>query len=494
MKMCKWFSFLVLIAMLTAMPSCGSSLAPVEPLTFDDVLEIANARRQTVHEKDMGMVYAMVEGRTPSAIEWERVIHSSRAGLISREEAMEDVVVLFDLLKHWYGAYKYFGGNAVFMPLRDSLIESLADRNDIVTLDFSLMVQDTLSQVIADNHFSFDGVAVGVSYNFFAWETPFVRSINGLRERDTDRYLLEVIGHELDEIFRLAVDDNGEFFYVAVVARHEDYGLMYSLSAVYEDGGVESVRLRNSSILSAPGRAHVPALVFKYDIPVVSMRGDFHLPFPCPYDSVPVLMPDNAALMLSFAEELRGQTNIIVDIRTNEGGNMGLPRMWLYRLMGEAVPSGRVFFQAVYPMPYDGASSHLLDMFHTQGQEGVWKFIGDYHVVEALTDRFVLNDVRIILLVDRFTVSAAEFFVGMVLNIENTLVIGQNTAGALLTNGGASMRLPNSGIPFRFGNGILVYREGDFREGIGYAPDVWVVGDALTAALAMLSGNLLEID
>jgi len=73
--------------------------------------------------------------------------------------------------------------------------------------------------------------------------------------------------------------------------------------------------------------------------------------------------------------------------------------------------------------------------------------------------------------------------------MENTLVIGQNTQGALLTSGSLELFLPNSGISLRMGSAMFFQEEGTWQEGIGFAPDVWVVGDALTAALAILNNQ-----
>jgi C-terminal processing protease CtpA/Prc len=83
--------------------------------------------------------------------------------------------------------------------------------------------------------------------------------------------------------------------------------------------------------------------------------------------------------------------------------------------------------------------------------------------------------------------SAAEIFADKMLNLENTLIIGQNTAGFLIAPGNVPYYLPNSGIPFVAGIEHFMHPAGNFYEGIGIAPDVWVIGDALTAALAMVN-------
>jgi hypothetical protein len=299
MSRLKSLGVVAFLVLLITMPACGAGVAEVQPITFDDVMGRANERRRVVHERDMGRIYAHIEGRTPSAIEWARLFYSPRAAFVSGEEATEDVMILFDLLKHWYGAYEYFGGDAVFLPLRDELVASLADTESMLTFTFSQMIQNVLSQALADNHFLFDGAVIGVQYNFFVWETPFVRSENGLRERETGRYLTEVAGYELDEIFRLAMDEDAELFYAAVIHRPQGYGLTHSVTAIFEGGEKEIIRLRNVSALTltTPARDMNPSLVFEGDIPVVSI-------------ATLDITPDTAHTLMSFAAQLRRQPYI----------------------------------------------------------------------------------------------------------------------------------------------------------------------------------------
>ena len=507
MRFSKLFSLLFALILVSIVSACGSGDAKVYPITIDDVFARANQRRQDVQEHDMDRILAHIEGRTPSVIELEKLLFTPRASVISAYEAVEDVMILFDFLKHGYGAYEYFGGDAVFLPLRDRLIEDLADYEEIVTGILSQMIQGALSEVIADNHFEFDRTTIGISYNFFVWETPFVRSGNGVREKETDRYLLEVIGHDLDDILRLAANESGEFYYIAVIPRPEDYGLRYSIEAVFE-GGTELIQLRNSSILPTPGRTMTPSLTFENDIPIVTMRGNLPFPVPTAWDLGSGFIPDNTNIFLSYADQLQGQPYVILDIRSNTGGSTLLPELWLYRLLGEVVPHNRDIIRqrpgsVEIDLPDDFAEFSLFwreyDRLMNQDEmpEVPWLeqtniALNYYFELISSGDGFVPNDTILILLIDRFAFSAAELFVSHVLNIENTLIIGQNTSGGLLTPSGFPHNLPNSGLSFSFADEFYLYQEGQFGEGIGYAPDIWAVGDALTVALSLINNMRQE--
>ena len=87
-----------------------------------------------------------------------------------------------------------------------------------------------------------------------------------------------------------------------------------------------------------------------------------------------------------------------------------------------------------------------------------------------------------------FEVSGGETFADQFTNIENTLVIGQNTFGMLTTSSGTPHYLPNSGMPVSMGRYLLLHPENTWIEGVGFEPDIWVVGNALNAAFALISG------
>jgi len=476
--------------------------AEVISITFDDILATANLRRQNTFEPDMDRVHALIYGRDPSVIEWERLFYAPRAHAISTEEAIEDVMILFDLLKHWYAAYNYFGGDEVFLPLRDSILDSLSEMERVVTAMLSMQLQEALAQVIADNHFVFNGVTIGVRNHRFVWETPFDKTENGFVHRDTGRLLVNIEGHSIDEVFRLAANEYGEFFYLPVFLRDEEYGGIYAVTFIFENGDQERIIMNDSWMGFA--QSPIPTLEFTDSIPVVTMRGNMPFPAATSWDESFYLNPDYGQLFLSFAEELQDEDVIIIDIRTNLGGSGELGRIWFYMLTGNIIPGGHVgiythgitppnameslpkhWYQYFNPLDetieYFDAWAEIFDQFSQ---------IDDYHTMDFVhaTPGFS-NDTLLILLIDRFSSSAAEFFTSHVLNMENTLVIGQNTGGVLLTSGFHSLHLPNSGLPVVMGPSFFMHPENQWQEGIGYAPDIWVIGDALTAALAIANNR-----
>jgi len=208
---------------------------------------------------------------------------------------------------------------------------------------------------------------------------------------------------------------------------------------------------------------------------------------------------DYIQTFLNFVNEIRDATAVIIDIRNAFTGDPLLPSSWLYRFVGEIVPTN---FVEVATIPYEQLVYHL-ESDELYSPDSVFFSLEEYrHLagVSALDSRHTVshhtqvnsiieNDTLIILLVDNHTSSTSEHFVDMMFSISNTLVVGQNTFGAAISHRHRSLALPNSGIVFSPGISVRVPAEGYYVEGVGLAPDVWVHGDALTAALALIYGQ-----
>lgn len=474
---------------------------PPGELTLENLLVIANQRRKIVHEPDMERIHSWLDEREPITLNTAELFGDQRRNELSREEAEGDAKVLFALLRQLYAGYHYFGGDDVFLPLLDELLEEIAGQQSWPTCSFVELARERLGEVIFDNHFVIDGYSGDGTFNdphhTFIWNTPFDRSERGLYRRETGIYVTSVRGYEIDQLFRLTMDEHGDVYYLPIVMRPAREGDRYSLYITFEHG-VQRVNLTPTHYERTHPRGASSSLRHQGGIPILDVRWMANSFNHYTHGH------QTALGLLAHADYLRDTPVFILDLRSNEGGASALSYTWLYRLLGEYVPTNfnwlsildtRIEIPPGVSRPdswYRGLTDRT-GFYFTYPPELTERYLQREPIADNIfftppgaRDRVVANDQLVIVLIDRFTRSAGETFADQFTNIENTLVIGQNTSGSLLTSYSRALYLPSSGMPVIMGRHMLVHPEGTWREGVGLAPDIWVIGDALTAALALL--------
>jgi len=199
----------------------------------------------------------------------------------------------------------------------------------------------------------------------------------------------------------------------------------------------------------------------------------------------------DAIRFIGFTANLWNEPIIIVDIRSNQGGSISLPVQWLNSLMGVNVPETGIMLISLCDKIYE--TLYHPGIFEYQNYR-VFRpshsFDGNHRISGYPHTGIIDNNPFIIMLVDRYTAGSGERMADMMFNMANTLVIGQNTRGSAISDSGWPIILPNTGIVVSFGNMLILFPEGHFATGRGITPDIWVTGDALTAALAMVENHI----
>ena len=443
----------------------------VSEIALDDVLAISNTRRYNVMRPDPASpevleIAAKLRHRIPR---WVRPEEGLESEYISHVAAIADIEHLFSILWGLYIAYEYFGGDEAFLPIKDDILQQLDLFDVIHPIELGQIISDSLAYVITDRHFSL----YWYDDDTYGWWFPtspvsfvensravFDRVETGYRNRNNNLYVINIVGHDLCEVFRLSIDENGHFFYSPILMLElvVDY---YKIIIEYEDGSSEPIFLKENRL---PFHIHddVTGMWNEEGTPIVYLAR-------MPYDGEP-----DARRFLSYGEMLNKEPISILDLRNNPGGHPTLPARWLQRLVDEIVPSNAI------KLSHNNISTVTREAFRTSVTPG-W---------------MVERDKILIVLVDRYSASASEAFVDHVLNLQNTLIIGQNTSGTLLTGNIATSQLPNSGIFIRVPRVMYILPDNVFEEAVGFAPDIWVHGDVdpLVAAIAMLRNAGLTKD
>jgi len=415
---------------------------------------------------------------------------------VSRENAIKDVDVLFDALRYAYGVYQYFGGDEVFEPAREKILEELNqfDGSNLASALFSEIIHRYLSPIINDRHFFIGQHLYVAEYTFLTSDDIFFeRSGQRFRNRESGLYIEEIVGYDVGELMRLQLNEYGHHFYAPVLQREGTSRAAYTAVIKYEDGTSEYLELRHVpvswNLFQSPSN-----LIYVDGIPVVSLESMMGMSA-TPYGVY-------AHNFFSYAEEVRDKPVVILDIRSNTGGMIILTQKWAYLLTGEVIHGNYVQMEN-WNDEYEfiwtpwGDTSETNPFYFSDDDWSSLEFLFEEVTtvngfnIRNLTERHIAEREQVlIVLIDRNTASAGEMFTDLIFNIENTIVIGQNTMGCIISNMAyPHLRLPNTRMPFAFGTSVFMWPEGHFAEGTGFAPNVWVTGCALTATLAMLKNE-----
>lgn len=407
-------------------------------------------------------------------------------GVLSLEQVENDFNILLYHLQSDYGHYNYFGGNEKFFEAREKVLEDCAELDKITVTDFERILLESLS-FVEDKHFIINGKSpVPSLYPYRYEEIMFEKTEDGYRALDTGLMVGQVQGQEdLDTLFRPSISEEGAIVYYPIILSDEVPG---DLTITYADGTEQSISPTPYRKLEYRFRNKVLGFSVKDEIPVISINQ-------MPYDETAVdqLGKD----FLAYGEEMRDRPIAIVDLRANIGGNGALPIKWLNAYTGQKV--GTHAFRVI---PFETVESGNPGSIGYQSLDTKmnvlgWRTVDRNCSVGYVEDaEFVNNDRLLIVLTSKLTASSAEIFVDAARSIQNVLVIGENTNGAMRGDAGASIKLFNSGLPVIYGKSLLAFAEEEstfpekepyFQEGRGLLPDLWTsAGQAEELALKLI--------
>lgn len=218
-------------------------------------------------------------------------------------------------------------------------------------------------------------------------------------------------------------------------------------------------------------------------------------------------------------KKYNAKKNIIVDIRTNGGGDATVPALFLHSLYSNNPIKNLAInyrkannwfsdffkdFDIVYSPVSVQANFLLAEIRGGVSQNDISRYFSTIEKLEEKPEKIVLRedtkksnlfngkckfDGKLILLTDRNTKSAAECFVFMAKEVfgdEKVFVIGENTSGMSTYWNLVTLRLPNSGIGVHtaFGRNHNFEKFSDWHgEGFGIYPDYWTCGSDLNETI-----------
>ena len=354
---------------------------------------------------------------------------------VTAEEARADVDLAFRLLRHSYGAYDYFGGDEVFLPLRDAALAALPEEGEVTPETLEKALADTLSLVLVDGHFLIGSTAMRdrhIKYMYFV-PSLYFDNADGIDP----------------ELVKPTIDTNGRLrLTLATLATPEEskalpdtlniQGSPVSVSWVQDT----EFRLSVGRYIESTAAGGIPLLI----------------PYTRGYQERPI----------SSGETYANAPVLSLDLRGNEEDRDPCSGKWLTEYTGEQADrhfAWGVKFSAFNRYLYQVVGGHSPDDIPETSQ---W---GD---LVSVPDQFVDREGLTLVLQDKGTGSVGETAIQNMRAMENTLIVGSNTKGSTLTLTNYPFYLPNSGVRFIFGTELCLTEKGEDLDGTGYPPDLWV--------------------
>ena len=385
--------------------------------------------------------------------------HPGKATL-TRAEALEDVDLYFRALHYSYGAYYYFGEEN-FQKAENTIRAKLSSCKTI-TRDqlISLMYSNLL--FVRDGHFCIAGryepaYESSVQYLYYYSDRSFGKDENGY-------YLL----------------GQGEKWYYTSCGNANA-----EMQPYLEKSGRVCYSLRQFCPATAAHAADIITLTKGGETKTVSLtwtQSESYLEDGSQVPDYHYLKSNGIALItirrfdwnredtmnefVRTGSDLKDAKLIVIDARSNSGGDDQFVTEWLKNYTGEKPEQKTIVSNwgtAMYKN--SGVGSKLGEEF------AVFK-TGDRDY-ELFQGKVLENSTLFLLLTDNMSGSSGESIVTYCRTLDNCLVIGGSTRGAQLVGNVRGWMLPNSAIGFQFGQALHFIYSMENVEGKGYEPDLW---------------------
>ncbi len=438
------------IQTVTGAPS-ATDPAPVTQVRFTDFLNRVNEERKRVIEENPSIDISAWTGDFPEEV---NVFTEEEIKLLSapytppvedvtKEELLEDVETCFRLLKTTYGAYGYFGGDEVFLPIWDAIRAEVAALDEPRIKEFSEIFNRHLSPLLVDGHFMLGEFSMRDEHTQYMYYVPGV-------------YLTDLTGLDMNYV-KPTVDLNGAITYGFFAMSHDGKDLPAAVGEYtlrWQRAG--AFKKTDYTIFEETEREGIPVLISRG---MVARN--------------PVLEPQ-LERFASCGGEYAGKT-FLFDLRGNNGGSDSWVGDWFEGWTGQPVKPRRAWGHK-----YSQISCHIFPKYYPAEKMGTWRTV--------LSDgKWAPNSGMVFALTDKGVASSGESAVQYLRSAENVLFVGGPTLGCALVPNNGAFYLPHSKLSLYFGTGLSFAETIENRDGIGYLPDLWVnPPDAEDAVLRLI--------
>lgn len=408
---------------------------------------------------------------------------------MAKEDAISDVKFLFQVLKHSYAGYLYFGDFEKWENVRNNMINQInayPDELPVFTLQQILMSN---LQFIQDGHFLINGSSI-IERDIYYYNEAFK-----IQEDSKGFYLylnrhkwyIESVQDDKDvkQYVKSSLDQSGHMCkYIGILS-----GTPYTAVTLKLNSGVEFKEIR-VELKASQGKVYSQKKSSKgynyrkiNNIPVFTMNS--------------FIGTDNLETYKKAARQAKNEEFIILDLRGNSGGQTVIPTTWFENFTGQIAKTNSVTIRlaslinnyvtksALEMVDYESLTPHFKDLYKSEydlssRSENKWYVTTENKVV-------LPNDTKIFVLIDKNVASSAEAFVEELDTLKNVVFVGTNTSGVVFSKQSIRCTLPYSQLAVTYGDAISF---GGITEGKGFEPDIWIGGnDVLERVVDFIERN-----
>lgn len=375
---------------------------------------------------------------------------------VTPQEAREDVETVFRLLRHSYGAYDYFGGDDVFLPIRDAVLAELPKRDDLTAADLERVLAGKLAPVLVDGHFMIGSTPMRTTHAKYMYYVP-------------DLFLEDA--QRIDpELLKPSLDDQGRLCRRLVALATPEEAKDLPKSAVVDGKTLNLIWIQDRTGRATSWDAFTESAL-EDGTPLLTSTSML------PKDEAYTSQLERLAVC---GTEYADAPVLIMDVRSNRGGTDWYIIQWFEGYTGQS-PNVGLFsahkLSAVNKILYQ--KSDMLKYFSDSDIPG-WS-------IRTPHGAWLEHDGLTLVLQNKGVASSGETAVTNLRVLSNTLFLGSGTLGCSLTPNNFSFYLPHSGLSLYFGTGLALFEDGTNRDGTGFLPDLWVPSEqALELAEKMI--------
>ncbi|TMW71688.1 S41 family peptidase [Alteribacter natronophilus] len=437
--------------------------------------------------------YSEAEDEELSKEELENIRLSGDAPMSAEpDQFIEDLHYFHSVLKYQYALYGANGGDEAFEQARDQAIEEIEKKYAPGETISPSIMEETIREhysFIRDTHFTVNGSLVTPKDHrlYMNGDILFYKTEEGRYiHTGTGETLKHINGDRSVEDYLLpSLSEDGEFVYIP--GHFSDQEPEKDLE-ITMDETVKEVGLSWTSASYTTGESGVDT---SGEIPVFALKDFFF------YEDSDV----TAEGLMKEAEMFEDEPYWILDLTSNPGGYPEFAIDWHRQHFGIS-PGFGDYMLYLYSNTGYAVYEETEEYYRSRGvvEDPFWSQIGGYRgFIMPLEEprwtrmysayrRAENEDSVIFVITDEYTASAAEFMTQVMKHVDNTIIIGTSTAGALNSGGALLWELPNTNLVMSVPSAFNYHPENLAQEGIGLEPDLWLhPGDAVSRIEALVS-------